>query len=62
VSKGLVHKVHHRRLEEGDAAFEPRSRRPRSSPNRTPTVTTHDGNILGEFTLDPTRDYQRKNG
>jgi transposase InsO family protein len=36
VSKGLVHKLHHRWLEEGDAAFEPRSRRPRSSPNRTP--------------------------
>jgi transposase InsO family protein len=36
VSKALVHKLHHRWLEEGDAAFQPRSRRPKSSPNRTP--------------------------
>jgi transposase InsO family protein len=36
VSKTLVHKLHHRWLEEGDAAFQPRSRRPRASPNRTP--------------------------
>ena len=36
VSKTLVHKLHHRWLVEGDAAFEPKSRRPRSSPNRTP--------------------------
>lgn len=36
VSKALVHKLHHRWLVEGDAAFEPRSRRPRASPNRTP--------------------------
>lgn len=35
VSKTLVHKLHHRWLAEGDAAFEPRSRRPRSTPNRT---------------------------
>lgn len=36
VSKTLVHKLHHRWLAEGDAAYEPRSRRPQSSPNRTP--------------------------
>jgi transposase InsO family protein len=36
VSKTLVHKLHHRWLSEGDVAFEPRSRRPKSSPNRTP--------------------------
>jgi transposase InsO family protein len=36
VSKTLVHKLHHRWLIEGDAAFEARSRRPRSSPTRTP--------------------------
>ncbi|KHK96567.1 hypothetical protein LK09_14595 [Microbacterium mangrovi] len=36
VSKALVHKLHHRWLVEGDAAFEARSRRPASSPNRTP--------------------------
>jgi transposase len=36
VSKTLVHKLHHRWLAEGEAAFEPRSRRPVSSPNRTP--------------------------
>jgi transposase InsO family protein len=36
VSKTLVHKLHHRWLEEGDAAFEPRSKRPRTHPNRTP--------------------------
>lgn len=36
VSKTLVHKLHHRWLEEGDAAFRPRSTRPRTSPNRTP--------------------------
>jgi len=35
VSKTLVHKLHHRWLVEGDAAFEQLSRRPRSSPNRT---------------------------
>lgn len=36
VSKTLVHKLHHRWLVEGDAAFQPRSTRPRASPNRTP--------------------------
>lgn len=36
VSKGLVAKLHHRFLEEGEAAFQPRSRRPATSPNRTP--------------------------
>lgn len=36
VSKTLVHKLHHRWLTEGDAALEPRSRRARSIPNRTP--------------------------
>lgn len=36
VSKTLVHKLHHRWLEEGEAALQPRSRRPGSSPNRTP--------------------------
>ncbi len=36
VSKALVHKLHHRWLTDGDAAFEPRSRRPRSVSNRTP--------------------------
>jgi transposase len=34
VSKTLVHKLHHRWLEEGEAAFRPRSRRPTSSPTR----------------------------
>jgi len=36
VSKTLVHKLHHRWLVEGDAAYEPRSRRPHTTPNRTP--------------------------
>lgn len=36
VSKTLVHKLHHRWLDEGDVAFEPRSRRPNATPNRTP--------------------------
>jgi transposase len=36
VSKALVHKLHHRWLDEGDSAFEPRSRRSRASPGRTP--------------------------
>lgn len=36
VSKSLVHKLHRRWLVEGEASFEPQSRRPRSSPNRTP--------------------------
>ena len=36
VSKSLVHRLHHRWLIEGDAAFEPRSTRPLSSPTRTP--------------------------
>lgn len=36
VSKTLVHKLHHRWMAEGDAAYEPRSRRPRTTPNRTP--------------------------
>ena len=39
VSKTLVHKLHHRWLVEGDAAFEPHSRRPLSSPSRTPAAT-----------------------
>lgn len=38
VSKSLVHKLHHRWLTEGDAAYEPRSRRPGSTPNRTPDI------------------------
>lgn len=36
VSKTLVHKLHHRWLDEGNAAFEPRSRRPKTTPNRAP--------------------------
>ncbi|MEV4667310.1 integrase core domain-containing protein [Microbacterium sp. LWO12-1.2] len=39
VSKTLVHKLHHRWLVEGDAAFEPLSRRPRTTPNRTAVPT-----------------------
>ena len=39
VSKTLVHKLHHRWLTEGDAAFEPLSRRPRTTPNRTAVPT-----------------------
>lgn len=38
VSKSLVHKLHHRWLEEGDAAFQPYSRRPTRSPNQTPAT------------------------
>lgn len=37
VSKTLVHKLHHRWLEEGEAAYQPRSRRPASSPTATPS-------------------------
>ena len=36
VAKSLVHRLHHRWLEEGDAAFRRRSSAPRSNPNRTP--------------------------
>ncbi|MEX1078224.1 MAG: integrase core domain-containing protein [Homoserinimonas sp.] len=36
VSKALIHKLHHRWLTEGDTAFHERSRRPLSTPNRTP--------------------------
>ncbi len=39
VSKGWVSKLLARYRVEGDAAFEPRSRRPHSSPRRTPTAT-----------------------
>jgi transposase InsO family protein len=39
VSKGWVSKLLARYRVEGDAAFEPRSRRPRSSPNKTPDET-----------------------
>ncbi len=35
VSKSLVHRLYHRWLDEGDAAFQARSSRPLSSPNRT---------------------------
>lgn len=35
VSKSLVHRLHHRWLTQGDAAFQPRSSRPLSSPNQT---------------------------
>ncbi len=35
VSKSLVHRLHHRWLEEGDTAFTPRSSRPHTNPNRT---------------------------
>ena len=38
VSKTLVHKLHHRWLREGDAAFEPRSRRPISSRSGTAQI------------------------
>lgn len=37
VSKGWVSKLVARYRTEGEAAFEPRSRRPRSSPNKTPS-------------------------
>lgn len=30
--------------------------------NNDATVITNDGTVLAEFTLDPTRGYQRKNG
>lgn len=41
VSKSLVHRLHHRWLVEGDAAFAPRSSRPLSSPNQTsPEITS----------------------
>jgi len=30
--------------------------------NNDATITTHDGTVLAEYVLDPTRDYQRKNG
>ena len=40
VSKTLVHRLHHRWLAEGDAAFQARSSRPLSSPNRTGQDTT----------------------
>lgn len=36
VSKSLVHRLHHRWLQEGDPAFQPRSSRPGTNPNRTP--------------------------
>ena len=39
VSKGWVSKLMARYRLEGDAAFEPRSRRPHSSPNKTPDET-----------------------
>ncbi|MFT8637260.1 MAG: helix-turn-helix domain-containing protein, partial [Pseudoclavibacter sp.] len=35
VSKTLVHKLHHRWLTEGEDAFKPRSRRPRTTPTAT---------------------------
>lgn len=38
VQKSLVHRLHHRWLAEGDAAFRPRSSRPHSSPNRVPDL------------------------
>jgi transposase InsO family protein len=36
VAKSLVHRLHHRWLAEGDAAFLPRSSAPRTNPNSTP--------------------------
>lgn len=36
VSKSLVHRLHQRWLAEGDTAFQPRSRAPRTSPTRIP--------------------------
>jgi hypothetical protein len=30
--------------------------------NNDATITTHDGTVLAQYVLDPTRDYQRKNG
>ncbi|WP_157157392.1 helix-turn-helix domain-containing protein [Diaminobutyricimonas sp. LJ205] len=36
VSKTLVHRLHHRWLEEGDQAFQARSSRPKTQPARTP--------------------------
>ena len=39
VSRGWVSKLMTRYRVEGDAAFEPRSRRPLSSPNETPAET-----------------------
>ena len=39
VTRGWVSKLMARYRAEGDAAFEPRSRRPLTSPNETPTAT-----------------------
>lgn len=39
VAKSLVHKLHHRWLDEGEAAFKPRSRRPARVPTATPEST-----------------------
>ena len=30
--------------------------------NNDAAITTHDGTVLAQYVLDPTRDYQRKNG
>ena len=38
VSKGWVSKLVARYREQGEAAFQPRSRRPKTSPNATPPV------------------------
>lgn len=36
VSKSLVHKLHHRWILEGEAAYQPQSRRPHSTPSGPP--------------------------
>ncbi|MDP3209193.1 MAG: IS481 family transposase [Rhodoglobus sp.] len=53
VSKTLVHKLHHRWLVDGEAAFEPQSRRPRSSPGRTsPEVVARVLELRDQLTAD----------
>lgn len=73
VSQGWISRLMARYREEGEAAFEPRSRRPHSSPNATDQATVdlalrlrrelteqgHDaGELLRELVIDPSRDYQ----
>lgn len=51
VSKGWVSKLIHRYLLEGEAAFEPRSRRPHHTPNEIPASTVE---LIRQLRLDLT--------
>jgi len=56
------HRIHGRMLHLGIGRAHARTEIICLIHNNDAAITTHDGTVLAEYVLDPTRDYQRKNG